>query len=516
MKRLLILLLLLPFVYSLPELIIEPESDSVDVYQHGNESFNLTLYNYGDNDIINLTFTGISGVSFPSVPFIARANITEILNASNETVNITVPTSYNYTYHVMTDSIFNSIFATTLSFSYYSYVNANPASYNITVNNAGFSPSTLSIHQQDTIKVTNTGNETHSFTFLNGTGYTIPAGSYASVTFTKTEVLNYYDTVTGHSGRINITNRSILTSLHNTDLDRAFQLSINSRPQEAMVDGDIFIGSVTMDYSGSAVNVINIINNGNQTAYSVNLTANWTGFSENGFNLSPYSTRLVNFNITPENITTSEQTGIAYTITISIAGLNFDTVEKNLTVNIRKNNFSASSVTEINATTFVWISQEHIKALCDAQPELCPTYNNTVIEYVEIPATIDGVDADTVKELNDKFDRQGVWQTQQGAEHAQDISDIEGYVQDGNREIYSYGDKIENLSETQASNMNTTKTEIGALKDELIRTRNNTTVAVIFIVFLVMLAVLGLRGDAILDYTKKLKRRSKKSFGWDY
>lgn len=193
-------------------------------------------------------------------------------------------------------------------------------------------------------------------------------GSYSNTFYTPTE-FRYYFTRLG----LRFTDICTISALdtqgliNNPELDFLLNLNIDISyiPTDLIIN--VFNDNYTIIPGQKAQDILNIRNNGNNTARNIYLSGNWITFTTNGFDLAPGESRNVGYDIFPILMNTS-QTNQTYKINLSILG-NFNSFYKIININIPFTEIT-SNIYE-NSATLEQLAKERIEfilAYCQDNP----------------------------------------------------------------------------------------------------------------------------------------------------
>jgi len=472
-KIILIIILLIPLVTALPELKVTPQTLELEVKIDTNTTFTLNVSNYGDMDLYNLTSSNIEYFKFPEISILEKANITQGLNASNETINIIHPTSKLYSFFVETDEIFDKDYVTTFSFFYKKWIDIEKTERNITINDSGFIPSYLEANQDDLIYITNTDDKNHTVTELsNHFNYNIAPNSFIVLNWTEIESIHFYDKISSFVGKINVTNKTEYSLVHSSNLDRTVPINLKSKYKVSNVTFSIFVDSFSMGHSETVINALNIVNNGDETAYNISFSADWTSFEPINFDLEASKNKIVYFNTTPSNITRTEHTNKTYNIEITAKGSNFESTTKSINVEINYNNFNIT--TAIDGGNIYYITDEGIADFCEKNKQFClenpedcpcPVFNITVEKIQEKEGEVI-VGKDSFDRSTSILETWANEDTIRSTERQTELKAIKGKIQDVevnvNNKLNNFGEKLDLTSQDIALLKNNTL-NIGAI-----------------------------------------------------
>lgn len=302
-KIFLLFLLMLPV--AMAEILVEPASISTSVKVGYEKEIPITITNKFNHSIFDLTFTGISEFTFPSV---------EVLEPNQQaivTVKLTTTSAYTQTQKT-----------STIKLKYYTVIYSNPVVHNVTIFNTFYSPNLITIEQGDQIRWFNDGTMTHTVTSDNPSfDLNIPKNTSAVAQFGQIQYIEYYDKTILFKGYIDVVNKtSELT--YNPSYDRTINFFITSSYNESALQLEILDDNFTLNYDDEDEGLVKITNTGDSELINIILTADkWISFEENNFNLDAGSNNFVSFKIIPD-VTSISQTNKTHNIDIQVKATN--------------------------------------------------------------------------------------------------------------------------------------------------------------------------------------------------
>lgn len=216
-------------------------------------------------------------------------------------------------------------FVTVLSFDYALSVNQQPTTYTVTINESGFSFLNLTILSGDSVTFENTGSNYHTVTEINltsGSEDVNLSSNGAEYTLNPDRPYYLFDRNTGNTFNLFVDPRDPASLVHSASLDKNLPVSLRAIPTPVTLDVFLLTGYHVLYYDDVVEGVIRVTNPANVTAYGVNFSAPWVAFQERDINIQPRSTRVLTYNLTPANITKTNQTNRTYLLPVTATGLN--------------------------------------------------------------------------------------------------------------------------------------------------------------------------------------------------
>src|SRR3990167_7489938 len=328
MKKLLFLfifLLLLNTVKS--ELIITPQTLSIEVNINEEKNVTFELYNNFSFPIYNIEFSDVSDIVFNNI------NVLDVNQTVTTTLKIKTTTSYN---QQKTSNI---------KFNYLSNIITQPSTYEVNITQSGFSPSFISLVKNSNINFVNRDVVKHSVT-SSLFSYDINPSNSQSIAFNTIGEVNYHDTYIGFGGIVNV-NDSIAGELtHNPDYDKTLTLNINSKLINTQLELEILDDSFNLTHLTSSDGLLRIKNIGNENAVNVRLSndKNWMIYESNNFNIDKNSNKIVRFTVIPI-ITNTNDTDKTHTVNVNAVSDNSVSVSDSLNVFIQYAEISQTNQT---------------------------------------------------------------------------------------------------------------------------------------------------------------------------
>jgi len=280
-KLLLLFILLIPFTYA--NLVIEPQVNSFDVFVSQSKAFSLSLFNNNSFPIYNVSFSPISGLTFPVVDLAAGESKSVSLVAFFPNIGT-----------------FSGV--STVSFLYDVVLNSSPVNYSVSVSNSSFFPNNLSIFIGDGVFWNNSFNESIDVRDLGSgfSGFVLPANSSL---FSVPAVGNFsfYAFPFGFTGSLSVVGRPLYSRVHYSGFDVPVSFLINSRNVASDIQVTVFSYNLSSNNNQSQLGIFEVKNLLNVPLYnvSINSSSSWLSFNDNFFDILALGNRLVQFNLTP-------------------------------------------------------------------------------------------------------------------------------------------------------------------------------------------------------------------------
>lgn len=353
-----ILLLLCIFLMPLINgyVLIEPSSINISVNKGESSTFTINLTNYHSFDIYELTFSNLSGFSFPQI---------DIASGTSKQVTFSVNTNYSYSGKI--DSL--------VTFKYRANIPETITTYNLTITNLGINNQTnnyITIRKGDSIQWNNKDDVTHN---LQSTDFEYSLSNNATFTrpFNELKTIEYRTVVAGitlFTGTIQVINRTGEYLVSNPSYNFNYQVNLISIPEHTTLNAFISESNYTVEAQNYKEGLLTINNSGLNRAENIKLISipEWANFDEDDFSLDSNGVKYIKFKIYPELMYTNE-TNKSYTITLKIKGINTDEYTVNLNVFIPYSNVYGDLSTEEGFV--LWMQN----VFCPIHPEnyLCNT-----------------------------------------------------------------------------------------------------------------------------------------------
>lgn len=358
------------------DLIIEPSSIDIVVFQNQETKQEITLTNTNNFTIFNITFTPNSFITY----FVTDR--LEINQSVKKNISVTA------------NSIFpKTLFTSTLKFNFLADIELPPVTYNVTLtrdsNNLPIvSPSQIFIITRDSVTWLN--NDSLPLTVFHSSFTTglINPNQTATRQFGTEGTFDYSILeLSPLGGRVNVSKRP-QQFVNNPSLNKNFIIGIESKPIESSITAEIIPKQFTVRHNKETEGIFNL-KAGNQTAINIRLSADssWVSFEESGFNMTAQQNRIIKFKIRPilVNVTESNKT---YSFTLKMEGDNTNSFSDTISVDIP----FEDTLSLVNESTIedcliensaCWIKR---KEFCDAHPfsPACnPAPRKEVIEVIK-------------------------------------------------------------------------------------------------------------------------------------
>jgi len=263
-------------------------------------------------DINNVTITEIEGFEFIQINKL-RYNETKYIN---------------YTYY--TDIPTESTEIGKIWYFYYTNTSKEQEEISVLISESAIENTNFTIYLNDTVIWHNIGDTNLTITNLDDLSdtNTVPVDGSYSRNFIETGQFNYFDEITNHVGYITILSNIQEQETHTPNYDRNINFNVSINYRKANFTVEILPTTFSMGHNEAKAGLIQIISN--DTLHNVELNGDWFGFSENDFTMD--NDKIFSFNITPKDITNSDQTNKTYEKTITITSENGGTIEKTISI----------------------------------------------------------------------------------------------------------------------------------------------------------------------------------------
>lgn len=462
-KRILIFLLALGMIVltakcavALPDLSVSMPSD-IDVFVGEDYFFNMTFSNVGDQDLFNLSFNSIRSTYFPGVNNVS----------ANGSVVLLV--------RVSPVEVFDENFI--IRFSYYYFITEipSPVQVDVVFDSTGFSSSNVSLYSGDTIRFVNDDVVAGVIKDYNDSFVlNIDSGGVGSHTFDVPGHYLVYHRDYGYVLNVFVANASVGSLAHSNDLDVEVPVHIKSVYPSDELRVRVVTDDMSGDFDKSQSGIVEVKNNGDRTLENVYLRSDWIFFFENNFSLGPGLNRLIDFNVTPVNITKTNMTNLTYELEVVGTARNANVASDALSFFVNYHNFYEIAIGNYSVN-IVQLSAEESVALCSQNPSY-PGCDKLLIEKpIEKIIEKEPVYAYTENEIKN-------------LKEAQDVTD------DAITRIGNKFNVVQEDTETLKNNMSALTKLVGEVADDLKRARSSNFIRnilfwVIFVVITASLAI---------------------------
>ena len=289
---------------------IEIDPSSIDVVLNINQTiyYPVTVRNPSNETIYNLKFSNSSALMTTPLQL--------AFLGSNDSATLM--------FKFFANAEIDSSFVTTASFDYMLEVNQQPIIYQVAINESGFSMDNLTVYESDSVSFINNGTQSHSLTEINLTQDSLDKNLSVGEDYTLTpdRTYDFFDRVSGDTFYLRVTPRDPSSLVHSSALDRPFSIRLRATPAPVTLNVDLLTPSHEVHYNETVQGVIRVYNPTNVTAYNVNMSAPWVTFLENGIDILGKTMRVITYNMSPQNITSINQTNRTYLLPVSVTGVN--------------------------------------------------------------------------------------------------------------------------------------------------------------------------------------------------
>ena len=379
--KILLLLFFLLLIPTISAIDINHTTSKITVTRNVLLETPITIKNTEPFIIYNLTFTSIAGFSFPAFPQIQP----------NETITKNII--------INTQSAFNEIKPTTVSFFYITTTTTTPQTKTVNIDTSTLSPSNITIRKGDTIAWKNLNSIT-TFTVKKtdeSESNPVPPNQQFLKTFPNEGIYEYYIAETGLIGRINIITNIVDSFTHDTGKDKTINFDIESKNPSASLSAENLITSFSMNYNGIEQGAIKLSSDGEVFGVTLSAEPGWIAFHQNHFDFN--KTKIVTYDIKPF-INKTEQTNKSYSINVSIITENTGHLSGLISVFILHSNDIVPNSTEFD-DKITFCTDAQIISLCTRFPDQCPKKEVIVEKLIEKNDT----EITLLRETSNKLDR---------------------------------------------------------------------------------------------------------------
>lgn len=289
-----------------------PQNISVQMGIQSN--FSMSFQNTYNFSIFNLSFTNLTGFSFPSV-------------------NLAPNTSQSISFSVLRTDAGQQSINSVLSFQYLTSIPQGIKTFQVNITqNSGFNPSSLQIRRGDTVQWNNQDQISRSVTSAIF-DQSIQSNQSFSYTFNQLGDYPYQDLVLFFGGDINVINETEFSTVNNPNYNQVIpiNLKVNTNPTILNISNSQLV--FTINATNSQDGLLTIQNTGNDIAHSITLSSNigWIGFDSNNFDLAQNQLKYVVYHIRPAIFQASDSNK-TYNLTLKVTGLNFPEIDQSLSV----------------------------------------------------------------------------------------------------------------------------------------------------------------------------------------
>lgn len=366
MKTKLILILMAILLITSVHAYLEVSQTNININPSVNEekTYSVNVTNRNNFRIYNIQFTALSGFTFTSIDQL-EINETKQLNF---TAKFTTPSTFTTT--------------STIRFFFYSNVSELSQTFNVTILDTGFNPTSIQIRRDDSIIFTNLGTISHTVTSTDF-NYALPSNTSRTVVFPTIKSIDYWDANIGFHGTINVVSKQIGYLTTNPDNDITISFNINTNYPSTSISYELIENSFQVNYNGQTESMLKVLNTGSNPAINITLTGHsWLSFDENNFNLSSGNNNYLIFKIKPLIYLTSD-TNKTHTLNINIMGANTNQISTSVSVNIPLHDFGEglTNVSREELLEKIRILQKILEEYLKGQttPEKIIEYRDTVI-----------------------------------------------------------------------------------------------------------------------------------------
>ena len=320
---------------SADNLLVTPTTLTVNTTANIPTSFNVNLFNNFSFAIFNVTIEAPGYATMQQINSIS----------SNQSINVDL------------------IFATTLQFTennnikfkffYLQDFPPQPIIKDVSITSAGFNPSSVTIMKDDSIRYTNNDTIALNIRSTNPSfDVTIQPSQIHTQLFNTLGTFVVTNPIFGTNNVVTVTNRSNLQYVYNPSFDVFLPIQVTSRFADTTLQLIALQTNFTIGNQNTSEAVLEVKNNGGQTARGVSLSANSPivfNFNRQNFDVNPGQSIFVIYVLKP-NFLTANETNRNYNIELKAQGTNFAQVTTNINVfvpldsSLPGSNFSVSDL----------------------------------------------------------------------------------------------------------------------------------------------------------------------------
>ncbi len=429
-------------------------------------------------DINNITITDMNGFEFIPIDILKYNEIKYI----------------NYTYY--TDIPTDTIETGKIWYFYYTNTTREQEGYVVNIDTNSIENTNFTIYLNDTVTWHNIDDVNLTITNLDDLSDTniVPVGGSYSRNFTQTGQFNYFDEITNNIGYITILSNIQEQETHTPNYDKDINFNISVAYRQAKFTVELLPTTFSMGHNEVKTGIIQIISN--DTLHNVDLSGDWFGFSDNDFTID--NDKIFSFNITPRDITNSDQTNKTYEKTIMITSENSGSVEKIISIFINYATLDDLQ-DQLGDVVLIPMTAEQTYAYCN-KPEInwtgiCERYiKNLTVEKL-VPRIL-------YPEINETDAKDSL---DAGSRAEEGVNRVSNKVEDmasDQRDLYSI---IEDMQITLTSWDTKYSNKIDAIELEVNQKRRDSGTFMFLIITIIFLGICGVVVWLILYLKKRAK-----------
>lgn len=164
------------------------------------------------------------------------------------------------------------------------------------------------------------------------------------------------------------------------DLFRNITFHLSSLYETTEVSANVMTDHITINTTEKKENAIIVENIGNYSAIDINLSLENVEFPNNNFTLEPAQATIIVFNMTAPPNLLPQDTNKTYDYNLKVTGKNFDDIIIPIHIFVP---YSETPSSPNGTFVILPITDEMLENFCKQFPEKCPSENVTVIKYRE-------------------------------------------------------------------------------------------------------------------------------------
>lgn len=328
--------------------------------------YQFTINNSENYPVLDFTFGNLNSMGF-------NFSNTTIPANSTRTINMTVtPTS-----------AFSGASPQNVQFNFYANIPMQVSTYDVYINQDGFSPNYIPMRVGDTIIFHNQDTIVHNV-FSGYFNQNLQPNSTYSYIPQSTGEIDYYDSgwseYTKFHGVLNVISRTSQEEVHNPNLDFTWNLNLNFYLNPTNITYELIDTNVTASPTSSSQGLIKLTNTGNYDASKIHLSSsNWITFDKNDFDLTKGSQKYVTFTVYPV-VSSTNETNKSYSVPVIISGNNIDNQTKNVNVFVSYYEINGGLGSDLGTLTYlqnVYCPAHPCSLFCSPEKPECQANSNS-------------------------------------------------------------------------------------------------------------------------------------------
>jgi hypothetical protein len=444
--------------------LLEINSTSeVHLIENTQSNFSLSLWNNFNFTIYNVTFeSSNANLHFPTI------------------LNMTANQTVNTYFWAQTVGEWEADSVTLVRFDYYTTQMAEPKTETIQINENYINPPNINLLRGDTLHFVNE-NEAKNYTIrerYNAWTFELPKSASYNMVFSAVGNQEFINVQTGYVGNVSVWSNMLDSFTHNSAYDRSINIHISSKYNASVLTANFLTTSFSMNYTEVRNGAV-FLEAPNLPIYNVVLTADpdWLTFDKKNFNIQDNT--VVTYQLKPR-IRNSTETGMNYTINVTVASSNGNNVTGLINVYIQNESSVDATYADLPAQMY-FVTDAQLATFCKKNPTLCPHQNITQI----VERNITTNDTVEIRELRSYVER--VYNK---------FSQLETGIIDAQTKIEANKHAIEEQS-----------SKIASIYDMMIEDRKETKFWIYFAWIVGILASLSVAGFFGVKWLKKYLQR---------